>query len=72
MAMSKNLKKQWRVQVRTHKEAAWKNKGLFETRRNARERAAEMRDTHWENGNRKDGYGMRNTRAVPYVKGGAK
>lgn len=59
--MSKNLKTQWRVQVRDSRKHAWRNKsGLFETRQVAREEAALLRDL---------GYGFFNTRVIKYVKG---
>lgn len=54
--MSKNLKKQWRVQVRKSRAHKWVNKGLFETRSVARGQASEWRRVGWL------------THVVPYVK----
>lgn len=74
MAMSKNLKKQWRVQVRKSRAHKWVNKGLYETRGSAREQAAYLREGRMRNGKRmlETAFGFGNTRVVPYVKGGAK
>jgi len=58
MAMSKNLKKQWRVQIK-QTNGKWKNAGLFETRSVAREDCANWRGL----------LGRGKTRVVPYVKG---
>lgn len=74
MAMSKNLKKQWRVQTKSAK-GTWVNRGLFETRSAARRRCSELRGA-WSQADgvvtTSSGYGFGNTRVVPYVKGGAK
>jgi len=56
--MSKNLKTQWRVQVRKSMAHKWVNKGLFETRCSARTSAAIWRE--W--------VGFGNTRVVKYIK----
>lgn len=75
MAMSKNLKKQWRVQVRRSRAHKWVNKGLFETREAARDKVKFIRENnHYEVGNPRvvQAYGFGNTRVVPYVKGGEK
>ena len=72
--MSKNLKTQWRVQVRRSRAHKWVNKGLFETRSAARESAVGLRAYRIvrENNHMKalvDGYGFGNTRVIKYVKG---
>ena len=59
-SMSKNLKTQWRVQVRKSSAHKWVNKGLFETRFSARYVAV------WVY---REWYGFGNTRVVKYVKG---
>lgn len=56
--MSKNLKTQWRVQVRKSRAHKWVNKGLFETRDSARWHAS----TGW-----RDLCGFGNTRVIKYV-----
>ena len=71
--MSKNLKKQWRVQVRKSRAHKWVNKGLFETRADARLSAAMHRHFSELVGRSfVPPVGFGNTRVVPYVKGGAK
>lgn len=40
-----STKTKWRVQYRVNKSRAWMNAGLFETRDNAREQAADYRAT---------------------------
>ena len=69
--MSKNLKTQWRVQVRKSRAHKWVNKGLFETRERAREQAVYMRGDRARNGGTvpDTGYGFGNTRVVKYIKG---
>lgn len=70
--MSKNLKTQWRVQVRKSRAHKWVNKGLFETRESARDNAKFKRDeAHYEVNNQRafPAYGFGNTRVVRYVRG---
>lgn len=59
-----STKVQWRVQVRKSRAHKWVNKGLYETRENARIAAWSFRDK--VNG---QGYGFGNTRIVRYEKG---
>lgn len=59
MARRDNTKVQWVIQCRTSRNRPWRNRaGRFETRRNAREVAVELREM----------YGFGNTKAVPYMK----
>ena len=70
--MSKNLKTQWRVQVRKSRAHKWVNKGLFETRRNARNLAYVHRMFTVVSRTATlvvCGYGFGNTRVIKYVKG---
>lgn len=65
----------WQVQVRLSRAHAWRSKGLFETRRNARFHAQWMRDGIIVNDKtgRQDGpYGFGNTRVVRFEKKGRK
>lgn len=71
--MSKNLKTQWRVQVRKSRGHYWVNKGLFETREEARRDAVEKRALSVVRDERRiigtaNGYGFGNTRVVKYVR----
>lgn len=68
--MSKNLKTQWRVQVRKSRAHKWVNKGLFETRRRARQIGEQMRWRHPIGDVFVPGYGFGNTRVVKYVRAG--
>ena len=72
MAMSKNLKKQWRVQVRKSRAHKWVNKGLFETRSVARDVCMYYRTGEKHGMHTLYPFGFGNTRVVPYVKGGSK
>lgn len=65
--MSKATDQQWRVQVRAGRNKPWKNKGLWETREDAR-LAAKTERRYGING-KYIGYGFGNTRVVRYVKG---
>lgn len=67
--MSKNLKKQWRVECRLSRNHKWRKAGLFETRSAARADAAWLREELPIEGRFNFGYGFGNTRVVPYVKG---
>jgi hypothetical protein len=69
--MTASTKIQWRVQVRKSRTHVWKNKGLFETRRRARDQAVYLRDGIMRCGETLTGtaYGFGNTRVVRYVKG---
>lgn len=68
--MSKNLKKQWRVQVRRSRKHAWRNKGLFETRSAARTNAWMYREVNGGSvGIDRQPVGFGNTRVVGYSKG---
>lgn len=64
--MSTNTEKQWRVQVRKSRAHKWVNKGLFETREDARIQCAIFRgdERYWSD----VVYGFGNTRVIPYVK----
>lgn len=69
--MTASTKIQWRVQVRKSRVHKWVNKGLYETRRNAREVCSLIRgfdhiapDHKWS-----PPYGFGNTRVVRYLKG---
>lgn len=66
--MTSSTKIQWRVQVRKSRAHKWVNKGLFETRSVARERASDLR-AWWADGPC-SGQVYGNTRVVRYVKGG--
>jgi hypothetical protein len=59
MTKTDSTKVMWQVQVRGNRDAAWRNRGRFETRSNAREKAAALRDV----------WGMWNTRVMRVVKG---
>ena len=61
----------WQVQCRISPRHKWKSKGTFETRKRARESAAEMRTTYKDSaGKYVDGYGLRNTRCIKKIVGG--
>ena len=69
--MSKNLKTQWRVQVRKSRAHKWVNKGLFETRDAARDEASYQRTSviaGYDHIGEYFGYGFGNTRVVKYIK----
>lgn len=70
--MSKNLKAQWRVQVRKSRAHKWVHGGLYETRTAAREQAAYLRGDRLRNGEYvpDTGFGFGNTRVVKYVRAG--
>lgn len=70
--MSKNLKTQWRVQVRKSRAHKWVNKGLYETRRRARDQAAYLRLGIMRCGETLTGsaFGIGNTRVVKFVRAG--
>lgn len=69
--MSKNLKKQWRVEYRLSRNHKWRKAGLFETRSAARDKAwiLRLRGDYVGGGYVVEGVGFGNTRVVPYVKG---
>ena len=68
--MSKNLKTQWRVQVRRSRNHAWRNKGLFETRNAARTNAWMYREINGGSaGVDRRPVGFGNTRVIKYMKG---
>jgi hypothetical protein len=65
MTRISNTQIQWRIQVRTSKIAAWKNKsGLFETRWMAVHQARRLREGQAEG----EGYGRGNVRVVKHEK----
>ena len=67
--MSKNLKTQWRVQVRRSRSHAWRNTGLFETRKDARTNAWMYREVNGGSvGVDRQPVGFGNTRIVRYIK----
>lgn len=73
MAKTDSTKVLWRVQIRINPNFKWKNKGLYETRDEARYVATTLRD-YPDMGSISDthcglGYGMRNTRVVRHIRG---
>ncbi|MBT2326100.1 hypothetical protein J7E62_27605 [Variovorax paradoxus] len=68
--MTASTKVQWRVQVRKSRTHKWMNKGLFETRKAARDQAVYMRGGRMRDGCivPNTGYGFGNTRVVRYEK----
>lgn len=70
--MSKNLKTQWRVQVRKSRAHKWVNKGLYETRFMARHTCWIYREIDGSAGLAADvpPVGFGNTRVVKYVRAG--
>lgn len=70
--MTAATKVQWRVQVRLEGSKRWLNKGLYETREAARERAKVYREhftTERDTGHEYEPFGFGNTRIRRYVKG---
>lgn len=67
-----NTRKQWRVQVKA-KTGNWINKGLYETRKDARARCRDLRGEMRLHGGgliyTRGAYGFGNTRVVRYIKG---
>lgn len=69
--MRKNLKIQWRVQVRRSRAHKWVNKGLHEVRDNARTIAFMYREcVTYSNGVAVQPVGFGNTRVVKYMRAG--
>ena len=73
MARTDNTKTLWRVQVRVNRNFKWKNKGLYETRDEARYVAATLR-TYPDMASRSPiyegmGAGFGNTRVIRHIRG---
>lgn len=69
--MTSATKVQWRVQVRVSRNHKWCDRGLFETRKDARAQAAYLRIGRVRNRvvMTETGFGFGNTRVTRYVKG---
>lgn len=66
--MSKNLKTQWRVQTKGAS-GKWRNRGLWETRRDARYSCYCYRElSHFDGKKFVPPFGLGNTRTVKYIK----
>ena len=68
MTRTASTKVQWRVQVRRSRAHKWVNKGLFETRKVARDMARLYRalSTFKKDGSWESAYGFGNTRTIRY------
>lgn len=71
--MSKSLKTQWRVEVRSDRNCPWRKHAIYETRSVARTSAAQLRSRIYGGFGKylpDSGYGFGNTRVVKYVRAG--